>query len=287
MSVGQRLEVSHRAPGHEELHRLFREQDLLCGNVEEWSRTHFSAVVAQDRGCYVRAGGTLVGAALRDGRELLLAVAPDEGLERGQIATTLLQRAPGAEGCWVPTDDSDLPNALASQGWRPLTVDLQMRLRLPRTTYAALPDGVRLAELTGLDDAALHGAVHELACDAWGVASSPAEFLDRYVRHPAYDAGLWVVGHDGDGVCGAAIGRIEQLPDARVGKVASLAVAPRSRGRGLAAALLGQLCRRFASRGLSLAQLGVHEDNCSGAPAMYRHLGWVQASSKTQWESDV
>lgn len=287
MSGSQGLEVSDRVPGRGELHQLFRDQELRWGNVEEWSLPHLSAVAAQDTGCYVRVDGTLVGARLRDGPELLLAVASCDGRNRARIATTLLQSSPGAEECWVPTDDSDLPAALATQGWRPSIVDLQMRLRLPTTAHAPLPRGFHLVELAGPDDVALHSAVHELACDAWGVDSHPEQFLDRYVRNPAYDAGLWVLGQDRDGVCGAAIGQVQQLPDALVGKVASLAVAPRVRGRGLAAAMLDRLCRRFASRGLPLAQLGVHEDNRSGAPSMYRHLGWAQVSSRTRWEASA
>lgn len=280
-----RLVVSDEAPGSGELHQLFRDQELRCGNVEEWSLPHLTAVAAQDVNAFVRVDGTLVGAGLSDGPELLLAVAFDEGFDRAQIATTLLASASSSRECWLPSHDRDLPVALAAEGWRPSIVDLQMRLRLRTMAQRPLPRGLRqLALGASADDVVLHRAVHRLAYDAFGVDSHLDEFLDRYVRRPAYDAGLWVLVQDSEGVCGAAIGQIEQLPDATVGKVASLAVAPRARGQGLARAILNQLCRRFASRGLLLAQLGVHEDNRSGAPSMYRHLGWAQVSSRTRWE---
>jgi len=158
MSGSQGLEVSDRMPGRGELHQLFRDQEQRCGNVEEWSQSHLSAVAAQDTGCYVRVDGTLVGAGLRDGPELLLAVASCDGLNRTRITTTLLRSSPGAQECWVPTNDPDLSAALATQGLRPLTVDLQMRLRLPTTAHKPLQRGFHLIGLAGPDDAALRCA---------------------------------------------------------------------------------------------------------------------------------
>jgi len=270
-------------PDAGELHQLFRDQDHRFGNVEEWSLQQLNAAAAASPGCYVRVAGILVGAGLHDGQELLLAVASRDGLDRAGVAMTLLHRSPGAQECWLPTDDRELAAVMAAQGWRPSTVDLQMRLPLLRTQQTPLPHGVDLAELTGGEDNVMHAAVHELACEAWDMDSHLQQFLDRYVRPTTYDAGLWVLGRDHVGVCGAAIGQVLQVPDALVGKVATLAVVPRARGRGLAAALLSQLCWRFAARGLLLAQLGVNANNRSGAPTMYRHLGWAQASSRTCW----
>ena len=280
LGVHRGLDVSDRVPQPGELRELFREQELRCGNVEEWAAPHLMALA----GRYFRSDGSLVGAALCEGTELLLAVAFRDDLDREGVATALLRSSSGGEECWVPTADRDLEGALAACRWRPSTVDLQLRLGLPAAAGAPLPEGVGLVALAGPDEVSLHRAVHEFTCEAFGVDSPAEEFLERYVRDPAYDAGLWVLGQDSDGLCGAVIGRVLQLPDALVGKVASVAVAPRARGRGLAAALLAELCQRFASRGLLLAQLGSHEDNPSGATSMYRHLGWVQVSSKTRWQ---
>jgi len=287
MSDSQRLEVSTRVPARGQLHQLFRDQDARCGNVEEWHSRQLMSIAAHGPGCYVRADGTLVGAGLRDGAELLLAVAHCDGLDRTRVAGALLHSMRGTGECWAPTDDPALAAALVVDGWEASTVDLQMRRQLPATAPAPLPPGFQLVELSGSSEAMLHDEAHELACDAWGVGPHLEGFLDRFVRQPAYDAELWVLGRDGDGVCGAAIGHVKQLPDALVGKVASLAVAPWARGLGLAAALLDELCGRFSSRGLLLAQLGTHEDNPSGAPSMYRHLGWTRASSRTRWQRSV
>jgi len=284
MTDNRELDVSDRAPQQGELHELFLEQDLRCGNVEEWAASHLLALAARPAGRYVRWAGALVGAALRDGAELLLAVAYRDDLDRPGTTTALLRSSSGAEECWVPSADRDLEGALAAHRWRPSTVDLQLRISLPAPSDASLPEGVRLVDLAGPDEVILHHAVHELTCEAFGVASHLEKFMARYVRDPAYDAALWVLGQDRDGLCGAAIGRVRQLPDALVGHVANLVVAPRARGQGLAAAMLAELCQRFAYRGLLLAQLGSHADNPSGASSMYRHLGWVQVSSRTRWQ---
>lgn len=284
MTGNRGLEVSDRVPQHDELHELFREQELRCGNVEALAAPHLMALAARPGGCYVRMAGSLVGASLRDGAELLLAVAFGAGLDRVGVTTALLRCSSGGAECWVPTADADLEVALAARRWRPSTADLQLRLRLPASAVRPLPGGVRLVDVAGPDEVLLHHAMHEFTREAMGDDSHVEEFLERYVRDPAYDAGLWVLGQDRDGLCGAAIGRVQQQPDALTGKVTYVAVAPRARGRGLAAAILAELCQRFASRGLLLAQLGSHQDNPSGAPSMYRHLGWVQVSSRTRWQ---
>ena len=82
MSDSQRLEVSTRVPARGQLHQLFRVQDARCGNVEGDPRQLMS-IAADGPGRYVRADGTLVGAGLRDGAELLLAVAHCDGLDWG------------------------------------------------------------------------------------------------------------------------------------------------------------------------------------------------------------
>lgn len=257
---------------------------MRCGNVEEWSRPHLARLAALQPGSFARLDGRLVGAALQDGPELLLAVAGNKPPERTAVATELLSTHSAALECWIATRNPDLAAALSSHGWLPSTVDLQMRLGLP-PHRRPLPSGIDFVDLTGPDDAALLIGAHELANAAWGVDGSADDFLDRFVRPASYDPALWVLAYERGIPCGAAIGHLLQLPDALVGKVASLAVAPRARGRGLGAAMLAELCHRFASRGLPLAQLGVHEDNRSGAPAMYRHLGWEQVSSRTRWQS--
>ena len=104
------------------------------------------------------------------------------------------------------------------------------------------------------------------------------------MRDPAYDPGLWVLAVDREGLSGAVLGRVERLADVTAGVVTHVNVAPRARGRGLAAALLGTLCRRFQAHGLAVAQLGVHEDNASGAPGLYEHLGWTTVSRRTRWQ---
>ena len=46
---------------------------------------------------------------------------------------------------------------------------------------------------------------------------------------------------------------------------------------------LNELLARFARAGLGEAQLGVHEENVSAAPALYASLGWSVVSSHRKW----
>jgi hypothetical protein len=100
MSDSQRLEVSTRVPARGQLHQLFRDQDARCGNVEKWDPRQLMSIAARGPGCYVRADGTLVGAGLRDGAELLLAVAHCDGLDRSRVAGAMLHSMRGSGECW-------------------------------------------------------------------------------------------------------------------------------------------------------------------------------------------
>lgn len=81
----------------------------------------------------------------------------------------------------------------------------------------------------------------------------------------------------------AGIGGVEELGDGRFGVVRHLDVAPSARRRGLGRWALNELLVRFAHAGRDEAQLGVHADNVSGAPDLYRSLGWSVVSSQDKW----
>lgn len=61
--------------------------------------------------------------------------------------------------------------------------------------------------------------------------------------------------------------------------VKDLAVAPAWRGRGLGAALLSDVLRTFAERGVPSVDLKVNADNPSGALRLYRSLGFEEIES--------
>lgn len=67
------------------------------------------------------------------------------------------------------------------------------------------------------------------------------------------------------------------------GIVRHLDVTPSARRRGLGAWALNELVARFAEAGQPQAQLGVHDDNESAAPALYVAPGWRVVSSQGKW----
>jgi ribosomal protein S18 acetylase RimI-like enzyme len=61
--------------------------------------------------------------------------------------------------------------------------------------------------------------------------------------------------------------------------IKDLAVAPVKRRQGLGAALLCHALRVFSDRGAAYVDLKVHADNPTGAPRLYRSLGFDEIES--------
>jgi ribosomal protein S18 acetylase RimI-like enzyme len=82
---------------------------------------------------------------------------------------------------------------------------------------------------------------------------------------------LFLVATGADGVVGSAMAGY----DGHRGWVNYLAVAPGSRGRGYAAALMGEVERLLSGRGCAKLNLQIRTSN-TGVIAMYEHLGYSQ-----------
>jgi ribosomal protein S18 acetylase RimI-like enzyme len=103
--------------------------------------------------------------------------------------------------------------------------------------------------------------------DATEGMSTPT--LEEVERKLERDPELFVVAEDGDEVVGVAIG----THDGWRGYVFRLAVAPQRRGEGIGAALVADLERRFAAKGVDRLRVLVHRSN-PAARAFWEALGY-------------
>ena len=219
--------------------------------------------------------------------EALLRLAPAVPADAAALDHLLghLGRVGAEVPLWVPTADLAVRRRLEAARWEFRYTDIQMRRGLRDLPSVPEVAGVEVTE-GRRGRAAPPGtarAVRELIDAAWGSSTSPGEFEDRFLREGDAARDLWVLGWIGSSLAAAALGRLEETPDGPAGHVAHLDVLPSHRGRGLGPLVLGRLLRIFAAAGLGTAQLGVHRDNRSGAPDLYRRLGWRDVSWQDRW----
>lgn len=202
--------------------------------------------------------------------------------ERGSMADRI-------RTVWAAEDDAAARASLLAAGAKVDYVDIQMQ----RNTMVARqrtppPLATRLVALAGPNDLVTLGALHELTCRAWKVEPWWEGFLDRFVNAAGFDPAYVVLlapdTHDGGALVAAALGRRGMdTPDSELGVVSHVDVDPAFRRQGLGTWVLEELLRRFARNGIARAQLGVHADNASGAPGLYRRLGWIEVSRTARW----
>jgi ribosomal protein S18 acetylase RimI-like enzyme len=267
---------------------LSREYDASFGNVPEYLAAWFSSVAHAPWTVCRSSGRELLGAAVDHDSELVVVVgrAPD----RAAVAADLLGRvdAPrSATTCWLAADDLDVAGELARRGFHADYTDVQMRRPTVGLTDRStpMPDGFRIRDGFAGETPALH-EIHDLICIAWGVEPDFPGFVDRFAGSDDFEPGLWILADDHDGLAGAVLARREQTADSPVVLLTHVDVHPRARDRGLARAMLAEVCRRAAEVGFETAQLGVHEDNASHAFARYLRLGWAPVSRRTKWSRE-
>lgn len=273
-------------PDVEQWQRHLASIDVACGNVVESHARAVARLVADGSAWEAYDGaGTLVGVALAvPGEECLVRVAADHPARAAllQSGVALVQEhLRRGVPLWVPSGDATAEQVAQSHGLALAYRDLQMRIDTAPARRTGLPAGTRLREL----DASLTALrdVHDLVCEAWGVADHWPAFLDRF-GETARERDLWVLLESEDGeLLAACFGDIQDLGDGRFGVVRHLDVAPGARRHGLGSWALNELVVRFAEAGRPRTQLGVHDDNRSSAPAMYSALGWRVVSSQGKW----
>ena len=237
-------------------------------------------------------GSETVGAATAIPDDVALVGVPRSLAERDRVLAEVMSWFAGRLGVgalWLPDGDEAAELVAANAGFVLQYTDIQMTL--PVTTVqapGAPPPGYEPVTL-GTDRASGLDAVHDLVCRAWSVAPHRAAFQGRFAALTA-DPSLWVLLRSSSGtsagrLAAAAWGSIQTSGSTRVGQVGHLNVDPEHRRRGLGPWTLAELVRRFevADPRVSMAQLGVHGDNASHAPDLYRRLGWTEVSRHQKW----
>lgn len=270
----------------EEWQRHLASVDRAFGNVVERHARDVGSLLANGSAweTYDDAGSLLGVALAIPDEECLVRVASDHParatlMESGiRLVQEHLRRG---VPLWVPSNDAVAEQVAESQGMARSYRDLQMRIDTDSARHTRPPEAVLLrnfdASPTALRD------IHDLVCRAWGVEDHWPEFLNRF-GSSTRERYLWVLLENPQSqLLAACFGDIRNLGDGRFGVVRHLDVTPSARRRGLGAWALNELVARFAEAGQPQAQLGVHDDNQSAAPALYTALGWRVVSSQGKW----
>ena len=206
--------------------------------------------------------GRGLGTALRE-------LAEARGRERG----TAVQRQ------FVPVANEPAAALLLDAGWWPA----QHYLRMRRSLEEGVPpvEAKLRAFERDHDELAVHALVQSALGEIEGHVAEPLEVWQRQrIEKPGWDAALWLLLEDDDGLAGAALG---ERWDNGVGYIAQLGVAPRARGRGYGRALLHGLFAAFRESGLRTAELSVHGANRSAA-RLYETVGMEPVWEAQRWE---
>lgn len=261
-------------------------------------------VTAEDLAGFMQPGAAVrlirdsepLGAAVVIPDNIALLGVPREIAERDRVlahVVSWLAARLGVGALWLPDGDEAAASAAADAGLALQYTDIQMTLPVTAVQEPESPPPGYETVTLGTDTASGLEAVHDLVCRTWSVAPHWSAFESRFSALTA-DPTLWVLlrsssGPSTDPLAAAAWGRIQVSGSARVGEVGHLDVDPEHRGRGLGPWALAEVVRRFrvVNPQVRVAQLGVHDDNASHAPALYSRLGWSEVSRHQKWASSA
>ena len=148
------------------------------------------------------------------------------------------------------------------------------------------PDGFDLVPFDlERDGQAVHAAVEEAFENEWGhVPETDAAWLARTPKRGGYAPELWVVVREADEVVAVTMNDAKRFG---MGWIATVAVRPAWRKRGLGLAMLYEAFRRLRDRGETLAGLGVDAQNPTGATRLYERAGMTRAWAATVYEKEL
>jgi len=142
----------------------------------------------------------------------------------------------------------------------------------------ALPDGLRFVTYAERPDVDLFARARKVGfADHRGAVDEPLQSaIDRTqqdIEQADFDPKLWILAMDGDEPAGLAFNSMkdDEYPDA--GYVASLAVLPNYRKRGLGLTLLKKSFAELHARGHHTVILGVDGSSLTGAVRLYERAG--------------
>ncbi len=234
--------------------------------------------------------GPPLGYALLDDRGAALVTVPPASEGRG-VGTALreaaearaLARGEALVRQYVPTANEAARTHLLEAGYWPAFSYFRMRMQL-----ADAPEPPRDVPVRTFDRGTDDGPVHTLVEEAMaGVPGDEPRSLESWqaakIDKRGWDPSLWLLHEDADGLAGVVL--CERWEDG-VGYVDYLAVASRSRGRGLGRALLLHGLAALRAAGLTVAELSVQGENAS-ATRLYESVGMTPVWTIERWEKPL
>jgi mycothiol synthase len=231
--------------------------------------------------------GEPLGYALLDDRGAALVTVPPANEGRG--VGTALREAAEARAAergealvrqYLPTTNEAARAHLLGAGYWPAFSYFRMRMDLADAPEPPADVPVR-AFSRGADDAPVHALVEEAMA---GVPGNEPRSLESWqaakVDKEGWDPSLWLLHEDAGGLAGVVL--CERWEEG-VGYVDYLAVAARSRGRGLGRALLLHGLAALRDAGLRVAELSVQGEN-AGATRLYESVGMRPVWTIERWE---
>jgi mycothiol synthase len=172
---------------------------------------------------------------------------------------------------------------LEARGLRPVRHFWHMQRDLDGPVEpGAAPEGVEIAVVEPARDLEIvHAILDEAFAEDWSYHPAPFEgWAGGYTSSPGFDPSLWL------------LARVEGVPEGALtaailgdrGWVNELGVRKRTRGRGVAGALLRRSFSTFAERGVPQVNLNVDAENPTGATALYERAGMRVVKRWDLWE---
>jgi ribosomal protein S18 acetylase RimI-like enzyme len=238
----------------------------------------------------VEDGDAPLGYALLDDRGAALVTVPPASEGRG-VGTALreaaearaIERGEALVRQFVAASNEAARTHLLEAGYWPAFCYFRMRMDLADAPPPPADVPVRPFN-RGTDD----GPVHALVEDAMaGVPGNEPRSLESWqaakVDKEGWDPSLWLLHDDADGLAGVAL--CERWEEG-VGYVDYLAVAARSRGRGLGRAMLLHGLAALRAAALTVAELSVQGENAS-ATRLYESVGMAPVWTIERWEKPL
>ena len=185
---------------------------------------------------------------------------------------------------YAPVDQSDVRDLAQRHGIAVERYFFELSRPLERPIEVAAPDGVRLSDWDPQRSDEVHALINTAFAEHWAhVDSTPQMWADQ-IGAQSFRPGWSVLAVDErtGAVVGAALNAAydqDWTVTHRAGYTDELGVLSTYRGRGVASALLQESARRFATDGMTAAELGVDADNTTGALRLYESLGYRRTAA--------
>jgi mycothiol synthase len=234
----------------------------------------------------VEDGNGPVGYAILDESGAAMVTVPP-GSEGRRIGTTLREATEARAGArgddvvrqYLPATNEAARAHLREAGYR--LVHRYARMRVELAQVEPPPDMPIRAFVPGADDAAVHELVEEALAEIPGnLPHSLEAWRAVHVAKEGFDPSLWLLHEDADGLAAAAL--CERREEG-VGCVDYLAVAARSRRRGLGRALLLHGLAALRAHGLVTGELFVQAEN-ENATRLYESVGMRPVAASERWD---